>query len=609
MERIFLPIIFIICLILWTFMPAFSDSDVQLDGLVNITNNVIVGTPAGTETYNAFGGASPSSDDIANDGDLFTLNDIEVGGSLYLSRNLYMEGTNSTWVGGDQTIYFYEDDSRTGEYIRWDDSDDAFRITHDIYLGRESDDAVRVIFNNNDISFSKDQDNDSPSSWYRFYTDGASFEQMRILEGNEAPALFDGTVVSNGIDYAEAYKITDTTLEAGDVVTVRLDWKEYIERSAGPYDLHIVGVISERPGFVTGDSFDAEEQADPSIASLREKAREAGDREAEKRYTLQLMEKKAQQSRPVALSGRVPVKVDAASGPIKAGDHLTSGPTPGYAMAMDRPGKTFGIALEDWDGVDQGKILALIQPGWYGGYKEGQEPLTADKDGREPDSRVSITPGSSDVQLVLDQLEGEVSSFCIAQAGKTGPDEALLRLDDSKGLHVNGSIRSPSSGLAEYHPVLEDVEAGDLMVADAQTSGWMRRSNTQDDPAVIGIVAEDPGLVMAEDLSRLTEISPDLVASFKAAQADGDQDIAKALWQQMEALFSDTFVPIALAGTVRCKVDAAYGTIRVGDLLTTSATQGHAMRTQDPLPGTVVGKALEPLAQGAGVIRIMVMLR
>ena len=37
-------------------------------------------------------------------------------------------------------------------------------------------------------------------------------------------------------------------------------------------------------------------------------------------------------------------------------------------------------------------------------------------------------------------------------------------------------------------------------------------------------------------------------------------------------------VPLALTGRVYCKIDADYGPIGVGDLLTTSATKGHAMR-------------------------------
>jgi hypothetical protein len=41
-------------------------------------------------------------------------------------------------------------------------------------------------------------------------------------------------------------------------------------------------------------------------------------------------------------------------------------------------------------------------------------------------------------------------------------------------------------------------------------------------------------------------------------------------------------VPVALAGRVYCKADAEHGAIALGDLLTTSATEGHAMRVDDP---------------------------
>jgi hypothetical protein len=69
--------------------------------------------------------------------------------------------------------------------------------------------------------------------------------------------------------------------------------------------------------------------------------------------------------------------------------------------------------------------------------------------------------------------------------------------------------------------------------------------------------------------------------------------------------------PIALMGKVFCKVDASYGAIGVGDLLTTSATPGHAMRAADPLRafGAVIGKALRPLADGTGLIPVLVALQ
>ena len=69
--------------------------------------------------------------------------------------------------------------------------------------------------------------------------------------------------------------------------------------------------------------------------------------------------------------------------------------------------------------------------------------------------------------------------------------------------------------------------------------------------------------------------------------------------------------PIALLGKAYCKVDASYAPIEVGDLLTTAPTLGHAMKASDPLKafGAVIGKALRPLAQGQGLIPILIALQ
>jgi hypothetical protein len=74
---------------------------------------------------------------------------------------------------------------------------------------------------------------------------------------------------------------------------------------------------------------------------------------------------------------------------------------------------------------------------------------------------------------------------------------------------------------------------------------------------------------------------------------------------------SNTRKPIALLGKVFCKVDAQYGAIDVGDLLTTSPTPGHAMKADDPAKafGAVIGKALRPLPEGHGLIPILIALQ
>jgi hypothetical protein len=73
----------------------------------------------------------------------------------------------------------------------------------------------------------------------------------------------------------------------------------------------------------------------------------------------------------------------------------------------------------------------------------------------------------------------------------------------------------------------------------------------------------------------------------------------------------DRRLPLAMVGKVWCKADAQFGAIRVGDLLTTSPTRGHAMRAEDPLQafGAVIGKALRPLDAGQDLIPILVALQ
>jgi hypothetical protein len=70
-------------------------------------------------------------------------------------------------------------------------------------------------------------------------------------------------------------------------------------------------------------------------------------------------------------------------------------------------------------------------------------------------------------------------------------------------------------------------------------------------------------------------------------------------------------LPVALAGRVACRVDATASPITAGDLLTTSATPGHAMKAEDPARGygAIIGKALRSQPGGTGVIPILVALQ
>lgn len=69
--------------------------------------------------------------------------------------------------------------------------------------------------------------------------------------------------------------------------------------------------------------------------------------------------------------------------------------------------------------------------------------------------------------------------------------------------------------------------------------------------------------------------------------------------------------PIAMAGKVFAWVDCDHSPIAVGDLLTTSATPGHAQRADDldRAQGAILGKALRSAAGGKVLLPILVTLQ
>jgi hypothetical protein len=123
----------------------------------------------------------------------------------------------------------------------------------------------------------------------------------------------------------------------------------------------------------------------------------------------------------------------------------------------------------------------------------------------------------------------------------------------------------------------DSIEAGDVMTLD--DSGALRACSAAQDKKVVGIV------------SGAGEYKPGLILG------------------RIESLQKRH--PIALAGRVLCKVDAQYGAIEIGDLLTTSPTIGHAMRVSDPVKafGCVIGKAMQRQQSGKGLIPVLISLQ
>lgn len=71
---------------------------------------------------------------------------------------------------------------------------------------------------------------------------------------------------------------------------------------------------------------------------------------------------------PVALNGRVPVKISASSSPINAGDYITTSADPGKGQKAVGAGFVIGKALESWTPASgKATIMVYVEQGYYQG--------------------------------------------------------------------------------------------------------------------------------------------------------------------------------------------------------------------------------------------------
>lgn len=170
------------------------------------------------------------------------------------------------------------------------------------------------------------------------------------------------------------------------------------------------------------------------------------------------------------------------------------------------------------------------------------------------------------ILLVSEQNAGQVAVFNTAGTPK-------FILDGNSGL-----LSAPGD-MAEMFPAsAAEIPPGSVVVIDPGNPGALVAASKPYDRRVAGVVsgAKDynPGITLR--------------ANDRAGQ-----------------------VPVTLTGTVYCLATAVNGAIRAGDLLTTSAVPGHAMRATDPEAsrGAVLGKALEDLASDRGFIMVLASLQ
>ena len=168
--------------------------------------------------------------------------------------------------------------------------------------------------------------------------------------------------------------------------------------------------------------------------------------------------------------------------------------------------------------------------------------------------------------------------------GGTPDPNSTYRLYVGGDTHVNGTITGQNitahyQDIAEWVPVTEDLAPGTVVIVNPDEVNHVMRSHGSYDTRVAGVVSAQPGITLG-----------------------------------VEAAGQET---VATTGRVLVQVDATNAPVRAGDLLVTSDIPGVAMRSE-PItiggalvhrPGTIIGKALQPLANGRGTILVLLSMQ
>lgn len=191
--------------------------------------------------------------------------------------------------------------------------------------------------------------------------------------------------------------------------------------------------------------------------------------------------------------------------------------------------------------------------------------------------RICLDAEKANIWLGGNDADGDIVIFpkdATNRGAESNVNEATIHLDGDAG-----DIKLMGADCAEYFAVAEPraIDPGSVLVAGKERS--LELCNQAYDRRVVGVI------------SGAGDLKPGIVLNKKIGKGKS--------------------APVALIGTVFCKVDAQYAAIEVGDLLTTSPTPGHAMKAVDSAKafGAVLGKALDSLDSGQGLLPVLVTLR
>jgi len=241
------------------------------------------------------------------------------------------------------------------------------------------------------------------------------------------------------------------------------------------------------------------------------------------------------------------------------------------------------IILEDSQGLDVVKLSAegSATGSSYVYLKNTDDFLTASLFSEASSSNKSG-------RLILRQPDGARGLILDGASGTAGG--SIILFDDS-GLNSEVVING-TTGSTFHHKVTifgsDFAERFDLSEASSVSQPGMVVSIDREHPGELRVSDEPYDQLVAGVISGAGGVNTGMLMGQEGTKADGD-------------------TPVAIAGRVYAFVDASKTPINVGDLLTTSKTPGHLMKVKKRKKaiGAIVGKALESLSDGTGLILIL----
>jgi hypothetical protein len=203
---------------------------------------------------------------------------------------------------------------------------------------------------------------------------------------------------------------------------------------------------------------------------------------------------------------------------------------------------------------------------------------------------------SNDSYLAVNPINSNGTGYATGLIVKAGGNVGIGITSPQNKLHVQGN-----STVEGNMTVTGAINGGTINAKYQDVAEWVESSQKLEAGTVVALDPEKPNQVLASSEAYDTKVAG--VISAQPGIALGESGAGKVL--------------VATTGRVKVKVDATRAPIRIGDLLVTSDVGGVAMKSEPfsmggrkmHSPGTLIGKALEPLAKGMGEILVLLSLQ